>query len=120
MAGCGGGFGNGPLTGGDISHSTIMNSTLTGVTLENLANVDEASALKIFNALLALDPAILKRLIDAVAQGAGGVVTSPKAPTETDEAFLPTTVLGNRTKLLGEPAVYFEQGGFIIPGYRGV
>lgn len=96
----------GPLEGGLIKDSTIVDSTFTGgeirsADLVGLASCDAQSAQTISAALAAAGPASLG---------------TPESATEGSE--LPTGMFGSRDAVLGQPAAWAELGGYVVPLYR--
>lgn len=113
----------GTISESDIVSSRIATSTITGSTIESshitqLASLDAASAQRIADAIAALPTAQLTALAAAIAK-ALPAASLGQPPIETENPELPTAVLGNRAKLLGQPNSWLQYKDFVVPAYRG-
>lgn len=106
------------VTNSQIVNSTVQASTITASSIEMLASIDAASAVVIAEALAKLSPAQLKSLAEAIHNAHGAVYgAEPVRPSSGEE--LPTTVVGQRTFLLGEPDAWeMRKDGLCAPVFR--
>lgn len=120
----------GPIDGGLIRNSTIQDSTITGSTftggevvaseiqsgsLEDLANVDGASA-RTIAAAIAGEPSAIAAIAAAVNGGNPASYGSPAAAAEAPD--LPTAMYGTRDAVLGQPAAWMQLGDYVVPLFR--
>lgn len=105
------------ITSSNIQGSVISGSEITASNITNLAAIDEASIKKIVDGMAQLPTEYLSMLAQAI-QKAMPNAGPGKAPSETVEESLPTTVLGRRDKLLGEPTGWLEMNGMVVPAYE--
>lgn len=106
------------VTNSQIVNSTVQASTITASSIEMLASIDAASAVVIAEALAKLSSAQLKSLAEAIHNAHGAVYgTEPVRSSSGEE--LPTTVVGQRTFLLGEPDAWERRkDGLCAPVFR--
>lgn len=106
------------VTNSQIVNSTVQASTITASSIEMLASIDAASAVVIAEALAKLSSAQLKSLAEAIHNAHGAVYgTEPVRSSSGEE--LPTTVVGQRTFLLGEPDAWeMRKDGLCAPVFR--
>lgn len=106
------------VTNSQIVNSTVQASTITASSIEMLASIDAASAVVIAEALAKLSSAQLKSLAEAIHNAHGAVYgAEPVRPSSGEE--LPTTVVGQRTFLLGEPDAWeMRKDGLCAPVFR--
>ena len=116
----------GMLEGGIIKDSNIISSTVTtstieasnftGGTIESLTGVDAVSAKRILDAIVALGPDQLAALAQAMLTSAAAV-SAVASPASSDGATTPTSIIGNRASVLGQPATWTNIGGYAVPMY---
>lgn len=100
------------ILGGKISASTIDSSKIT-----NLTDIDEASAKILLSKLAELSPEYLAVLAKAVSEAMPNTPAG-SSPAENVGDALPTTLIGRRTVVLGEPAGWLAMNGLVIPAYE--
>jgi hypothetical protein len=101
-----------------IVNSTVQASTITASSIEMLASIDAASAVVIAEALAKLSSAQLKSLAEAIHNAHGAVYGAEPVRSSSGEE-LPTTVVGQRTFLLGEPDAWeMRKDGLCAPVFR--
>lgn len=106
------------VTNSQIVNSTVQASTITASSIEMLASIDAASAVVIAEALARLSPAQLKSLAEAIHNAHGAVYDAEPVRSSSGEE-LPTTVVGQRTFLLGEPDAWeMRKDGLCAPVFR--
>lgn len=106
------------VTNSQIVNSTVQASTITASSIEMLASIDAASAVVIAEALAKLSSAQLKSLAEAIHNAHGAVYGAEPVRSSSGEE-LPTTVVGQRTFLLGEPDVWeMRKDGLCAPVFR--
>lgn len=106
------------VTNSQIVNSTVQASTITASSIEMLASIDAASAVVIAEALARLSPAQLKSLAEAI-HNAHGAVYGAEPVRSSSREELPTTVVGQRTFLLGEPDAWeMRKDGLCAPVFR--
>ena len=106
------------VTNSQIVNSTVQASTITASSIEMLASIDAASAVVIAEALAKLSSAQLKSLAEAIHNAHGAVYGAEPVRSSSGEE-LPTTVVGQRTFLLGEPAAWeMRKDGLCAPVFR--
>ena len=106
------------VTNSQIVNSTVQASTITASSIEMLASIDTASAVVIAEALARLSPAQLKSLAEAIHNAHGAVYGAEPVRSSSGEE-LPTTVVGQRTFLLGEPDAWvMRKDGLCAPVFR--
>lgn len=106
------------VTNSQIVNSTVQVSTITASSIEMLASIDAASAVVIAEALARLSPAQLKSLAEAIHNAHGAVYGAEPVRFSSGEE-LPTTVVGQRTFLLGEPDAWeMRKDGLCAPVFR--
>lgn len=106
------------VTNSQIVNSTIQASTITASSIEMLASIDAASAVVIAEALAKLSSAQLKSLAEAIHNAHGAVYGAEPVRSSSGEE-LPTTVVGQRTFLLGEPDAWeMRKDGLCAPVFR--
>lgn len=106
------------VTNSQIVNSTVQASTITASSIEMLASIDAASAVVIAEALARLSPAQLKSLAEAIHNAHGAVYGAEPVKSSSGEE-LPTTVVGQRTFLLGEPDAWeMRKDGLCAPVFR--
>lgn len=101
-----------------ITDSVISNSTLQGVAIKNLAEIDAASIKTIVDAIAAMPGDQLTTLVNALLSA---IVATPQTePVQsTGQGEIPVTIIGNRSALLGQPVMFTSFGtGYVIPLYR--
>lgn len=106
------------VTNSQIVNSTVQASTITASSIEMLASIDAASAVVIAEALAKLSSAQLKSLAAAIHNAHGAVYGAEPVRSSSGEE-LPTTVVGQRTFLLGEPDAWeMRKDGLCAPVFR--
>lgn len=106
------------VTNSQIVNSTVQASTITASSIEMLASIDAASAVVIAEALAKLSSAQLKSLAEAIHNAHGAVYGAEPVRSSSGEE-LPTTVVGQRTFLLGEPDAWeMRKDGLCTPVFR--
>lgn len=106
------------VTNSQIVNSTVQASTITASSIEMLVSIDAASAVVIAEALARLSPAQLKSLAEAIHNAHGAVYGAEPVRSSSGEE-LPTTVVGQRTFLLGEPDAWeMRKDGLCAPVFR--
>ena len=106
------------VTNSQIVNSTVQASTITASSIEMLASIDAASAVVIAEALARLSPAQLKSLAEAIHNAHGAVYGAEPVRSSSGEE-LPTTVVGQRPFLLGEPDAWeMRKDGLCAPVFR--
>lgn len=106
------------VTNSQIVNSTVQASTITASSIEMLASIDAASAVVIAEALAKLSSAQLKSLAEAIHNAHGAVYGAEPVKSSSGEE-LPTTVVGQRTFLLGEPDAWeMRKDGLCAPVFR--
>lgn len=101
-----------------IVNSTVQASTITASSIEMLASIDAASAVVIAEALAKLSSVQLKSLAEAIHNAHGAVYGAEPVRSSSGEE-LPTTVVGQRTFLLGEPDAWeMRKDGLCAPVFR--
>lgn len=106
------------VTNSQIVNSTVQASTITASSIEMLASIDTASAVVIAEALAKLSSAQLKSLAEAIHNAHGAVYGAEPVRSSSGEE-LPTTVVGQRTFLLGEPDAWeMRKDGLCAPVFR--
>lgn len=106
------------VTNSQIVNSTVQASTITASSIEMLASIDAASAVVIAEALAKLSSAQLKSLAEATHNAHGAVYGAEPVRSSSGEE-LPTTVVGQRTFLLGEPDAWeMRRDGLCAPVFR--
>lgn len=106
------------VTNSQIVNSTVQASTITASSIEMLASIDTASAVVIAEALAKLSPAQLKSLAEAIHNAHGAVYGAEPVRSSSGEE-LPTTVVGQRAFLLGEPDAWeMRKDGLCAPVFR--
>lgn len=106
------------VTNSQIVNSTVQASTITASSIEMLASIDAASAVVIAEALAKLSSAQLKSLSEAIHNAHGAVYGAEPVRSSSGEE-LPTTVVGQRTFLLGEPDAWeMRKDGLCAPVFR--
>lgn len=106
------------VTNSQIVNSTVQASTITASSIEMLASIDAASAVVIAEALAKLSSARLKSLAEAIHNAHGAVYDAEPVRSSSGEE-LPTTVVGQRTFLLGEPDAWeMRKDGLCAPVFR--
>lgn len=106
------------ITNSQIVNSTVQASTITASSIEMLASIDTASAVVIAEALAKLSSAQLKSLAEAIHNAHGAVYGAEPVRSSSGEE-LPTTVVGQRTFLLGEPDAWeMRKDGLCAPVFR--
>lgn len=106
------------VTNSQIVNSTVQASTITASSIEMLASIDTASAVVIAEALAKLSLAQLKSLAEAIHNAHGAVYSAEPVKSSSGEE-LPTTVVGQRTFLLGEPDAWeMRKDGLCAPVFR--
>lgn len=106
------------VTNSQIVNSTVQASTITASSIEMLASIDTASAVVIAEALAKLSLAQLKLLAEAIHNAHGAVYGAEPVKSSSGEE-LPTTVVGQRTFLLGEPDAWeMRKDGLCAPVFR--
>lgn len=106
------------VTNSQIVNSTVQASTITASSIEMLASIDTASAVVIAEALAKLSLAQLKSLAEAIHNAHGDVYGAEPVRSSSGEE-LPTTVVGQRTFLLGEPDAWeMRKDGLCAPVFR--
>lgn len=106
------------VTNSQIVNSTVQASTITASSIEMLASIDTASAVVIAEALAKLSLAQLKSLAEAIHNAHGAVYGAEPVRSSSGEE-LPTTVVGQRTFLLGEPDAWeMREDGLCAPVFR--
>lgn len=106
------------VTNSQIVNSTVQASTITASSIEMLASIDAASAVVIAEALAKLSSAQLKSLAEAIHNAHGAVYGAEPVRSSSGEE-LPTTVVGQRTFLLGEPDAWeMRKDGLCAPVFR--
>lgn len=106
------------VTNSQIVNSTVQASTITASSIEMLASIDAASAVVIAEALAKLSSAQLKSLAEAIHNAHGAVYGEEPVRSSSGEE-LPTTVVGQRTFLLGEPDAWeMRKDGLCAPVFR--
>lgn len=107
------------VTNSQIVNSTVQASTITASSIEMLASIDTASAVVIAEALAKkLSLAQLKSLAEAIHNAHGAVYGAEPVKSSSGEE-LPTTVVGQRTFLLGEPDAWeMRKDGLCAPVFR--
>lgn len=106
------------VTNSQIVNSTVQASTITASSIEMLASIDAASAVVIAEALAKLSSAQLKSLAEAIHNAHGAVYGAEPVRSSSGEE-LPTTVVGQRTFLLGEPDAWeVRKDGLCAPVFR--
>lgn len=101
---------------GSINTSTIEASTFTGGAIEALTSIDNTSAKRILDALIALGPDQLAALGQVLLTSAAAVATTT-APASSTSGTLPTTMYGSRDGSLGTPVAWGNIGGYAVPLY---
>lgn len=124
MSGCGS---DAPVRGGLFAESTIVSATIQSSVLSasvldsskitNLTGVDELSAMTVANALAALTPDQLAVLARAISSAMPNTEAGVR-PTEVTGDSLPTTIVGRRTLVLGEPTGWLTLNGLVVPAYE--
>lgn len=106
------------VTNSQIVNSTVQASTITASSIEMLASIDTASAVVIAEALAKLSLAQLQSLAEAIHNAHGAVYGAEPVRSSSGEE-LPTTVVGQRTFLLGEPDAWeMRKDGLCAPVFR--
>ena len=106
------------VTNSQIVNSTVQALTITASSIEMLASIDAASAVVIAEALAKLSSAQLKSLAEAIHNAHGAVYGAEPVRSSSGEE-LPTTVVGQRTFLLGEPDAWeMRKDGLCAPVFR--
>lgn len=106
------------VTNSQIVNSTVQASTIIASSIEMLASIDAASAVVIAEALAKLSSAQLKSLAEAIHNAHGAVYGAEPVRSSSGEE-LPTTVVGQRTFLLGEPDAWeMRKDGLCAPVFR--
>lgn len=106
------------VTNSQIVNSTVQASTITASSIEMLASIDAASAVVIAEALAKLSSAQLESLAEAIHNAHGAVYGAEPVRSSSGEE-LPTTVVGQRTFLLGEPDAWeMRKDGLCAPVFR--
>lgn len=106
------------VTNSQIVNSTVQASTITASSIEMLASIDAASAVVIAEAFAKLSSAQLKSLAEAIHNAHGAVYGAEPVRSSSGEE-LPTTVVGQRTFLLGEPDAWeMRKDGLCAPVFR--
>lgn len=106
------------VTNSQIVNSTVQASTITASSIEMLASIDTASAVVIAEALAKLSLAQLESLAEAIHNAHGAVYGAEPVRSSSGEE-LPTTVVGQRTFLLGEPDAWeMRKDGLCAPVFR--
>ena len=106
------------VTNSQIVNSTVQASTITASSIEMLASIDTASAVVIAEALAKLSLAQLESLAEAIHNAHGAVYGAEPVKSSSGEE-LPTTVVGQRTFLLGEPDAWeMRKDGLCAPVFR--
>ena len=106
------------VTNSQIVNSPVQASTITASSIEMLASIDAASAVVIAEALAKLSSAQLKSLAEAIHNAHGAVYGAEPVRSSSGEE-LPTTVVGQRTFLLGEPDAWeMRKDGLCAPVFR--
>ena len=106
------------VTNSQIVNSTVQASTITASSIEMLASIDAASAVVIAEALAKLSSAQLKSLAEAIHNAHGAVYGAEPVRSSSGEE-LPTTVVGQRTFLLGESDAWeMCKDGLCAPVFR--
>lgn len=124
MSSCGA---NAPMRGGLFAESSIVSATIQGSVLlasqldssriTNLTELDEASAMTVANAIAKLSPDQLSVLARAISSAMPSTEPGTR-PAETSGAALPTTIVGRRTMVLGEPTGWLTLNGLVVPAYE--
>ena len=133
------------IEGAEINNSHGQNNTWTDTTLNGTTNINGSLSLDaeaIASLCLQMQPCIDARFIelwnqrgrvvaDQVTIVGNGTDEHPlKVNADTDidprllpevttETGLPTTIIGDRTQLMGKPDTYVRIGDFIIPAFNG-
>ena len=113
MAGCvttgpvdGGTFNDTILNNPEIHGGVITGSEISGAQIKDSIAIDDAAAVQLANSLCPF-------IQDCVSPG-----VSSSSPGTSVSQELPTTMIGpNRNKLMGEPDVWLEISGFLVPAY---
>lgn len=108
------------ITNSDITASTVHASDLTSCRILKLAEIDEASAKTIADAIAQLSEAQLAMLANAILAQYKPLSNDPtlaQPPASTESPELSTHVIGDRAKLLGSPAAWLTIGGQKVPAY---
>lgn len=124
MSGCGA---DAPMRGGLFAESSIVSATIQGSAISasvldssritNLTELDEGSALTVANALAKLSPDQLAVLARAISSAMPNTEAGSR-PAETVGDSLPTTLVGRRTMVLGEPTGWLTLNGLVVPAYE--
>lgn len=113
------------LQGGTITQTTVLNSeilnsaisasTFNSGHITTLASIDEASTTTLIKAILSLPPDQLEAFATALLTAAAG--NNGVEPGVSESEALPTTMVGDRKKLLGEPSSWGQLFGKSVPLY---
>lgn len=124
MSGCGA---NDFQRGGTLIESTISSALVQGSTISasvldsskitNLTGMDELSAMTVASALAALTPDQLAVLARAISSAMPNTEAGAR-PAEVTGDSLPTTIVGRRTLVLGEPTGWLTLNGLVVPAYE--
>lgn len=105
------------IASAEILGSKISASTLDSSKITNLTDIDEASAKILLSKLAELSPEYLAVLAKAVSEAMPNTPAG-SSPVENAGDALPTTLIGRRTVVLGEPAGWLAMNGLVIPAYE--
>lgn len=101
----------------NITQSSVSNSTVDTSSITNLTSVDDASALKIVQAIAALPPSELQILANAVQELLTTSVPVSSVYTKCTNGVIPGAVYGGADTLLGKPAQFATFGDGVVPVY---
>lgn len=88
----------------------IANSILSNVKITDGVTIDDAAAQALVSQICELIRACVEPIIPKP-------VYTATPPVESANGILPTTILGNRERLMGEPDIYVDFGDYVVPAY---
>lgn len=100
-----------------ITNSSISNSVVDTSGITNLTSIDDASALKIVQAIAALPENELQILVNAIQDLLTATVPVSSVVTACTEGVIPGAVYGGTSALLGEPTKFAAFGNGVVPVY---
>lgn len=114
----GGTLTNSTVVSPQIANGTIQSSTFDNGTITALSSIDDSSLEKLVDGMAKLPANKLAPLLEALLKAVQSVPGS--APTSSEESSLPTTIVGDRTSLMGAPASWqkFGETTFVFPLYK--
>ena len=101
----------------NITQSSVSNSTVDTSSITNLTSVDDASALKIVQAIAALPPSELQILVNVIQELLAATVPASDVDTTCTNGVIPGAVYGGTDALLGKPVQFAAFGNGVVPVY---